>query len=99
MHASDFVCGNGIGRYPDIFLPLNRRGAFLAPGLTDASSEAYAFLAGNAQYGRDDLEPLYIRPCDAVDNLDRISSRRGIAPDAARRRYAELLLARPASDL
>ncbi|MEG1609953.1 MAG: tRNA (adenosine(37)-N6)-threonylcarbamoyltransferase complex dimerization subunit type 1 TsaB [Bilophila sp.] len=34
-----------------------------------------------------DLEPLYLRPCDAVDNLASIAAKRGQAPEEA---YAEL---------
>lgn len=36
---------------------------------------------------RQDLEPLYLRPCDAVDNLASIATKRGQAPEEA---YAEL---------
>lgn len=36
---------------------------------------------------RQDLEPLYLRPCDAVDNLASIATKRGQVPEEA---YAEL---------
>lgn len=38
-----------------------------------------------------DLEPLYLRPCDAVDNLASIAAKRGQAPEAALAQLEELL--------
>ena len=38
-------------------------------------------------WGHQDIDPLYLRPCDAVDNLGAIAGKRGQAPEEA---YAEL---------
>ena len=38
-------------------------------------------------WGDTDIDPLYLRPCDAVDNLGSIAGKRGQAPEEA---YAEL---------
>ncbi len=43
-----------------------------------------------------DLDPLYLRPCDAVDNLASIAAKRGQAPEEAFARLEELL--RPSAE-
>lgn len=48
-------------------------------------------LAQAAHYGPDDLEPLYLRPCDAVENLPHIARKRGDDPDAVVAKLQELL--------
>lgn len=40
---------------------------------------------------RRDLDPLYLRPCDAVDNLASIAAKRGQAPEEARAQLDRLL--------
>jgi tRNA threonylcarbamoyl adenosine modification protein YeaZ len=44
----------------------------------------------DAEYGDAPLEALYVRPCDAEDNLPLIAARLGLDPETARRRLAEL---------
>lgn len=56
-------------------------------------------LARHAEYACADLEPLYVRPCDAVDNLDHISRKQGVDPAAAHARLRELLAAPPVAEL
>ncbi|MBQ7606772.1 MAG: tRNA (adenosine(37)-N6)-threonylcarbamoyltransferase complex dimerization subunit type 1 TsaB [Desulfovibrionaceae bacterium] len=99
VESGDLVCGNGCARNADLFAPLMQRGVLLCSGLTEPTSEALADLAGRIAYSRQDLEPLYVRPCDALANLERLSGRQGIAPDEAHRRYDELLSADPARAL
>ena len=60
-----------------------------------ASPEDLLLLARHAEYGRRDIEALYVRPCDAVENLDHTASWQGEDPALARARLASLLAARP----
>ena len=59
--------------------------------------EDLLLLARHAEYGRRDIEALYARPCDAVENLASIASQRGEDPAAAKTRLESLLAARPES--
>ena len=61
------------------------------------SPEALLLLARHAEYGRRDIEALYARPCDAVENLASIASRQGEDPASARARLESLLALRPES--
>ncbi|WP_029893665.1 tRNA (adenosine(37)-N6)-threonylcarbamoyltransferase complex dimerization subunit type 1 TsaB [Desulfohalovibrio reitneri] len=79
------VLGSGLRRNPDSFghlaepLPLPARYDHPAP-------HALAKAALEADYARDLPEPLYLRPSDAEENLERIAAQRGLATDEARRR-------------
>lgn len=47
-------------------------------------------LAATAAYGADDVQPLYVRPCDAEENLPAMAAARGMDPEQARRELARL---------
>lgn len=59
-------------------------------------------LAAAAAYGPDDVQPLYVRPCDAEENLPALAAARGMDPEQARRQLARLtsapLAAAPPAD-
>ena len=59
------------------------------------SPEDLLLLARHAEYGSRDIDSLYVRPCDAVENLENIVSRRGEDPASAKARLEELLAAPP----
>ena len=50
-------------------------------------------LAAAAAYGPDDVQPLYVRPCDAEENLPAMAAARGMDPEQARRELARLTTA------
>lgn len=50
-------------------------------------------LAAAATYGPDDVQPLYVRPCDAEENLPAMAAARGMDPEQARRELARLTTA------
>lgn len=52
--------------------------------------EALLRAAHEAAYGRADITPLYVRPPDAEENLDRIAGSLGLNPEHARLRLASL---------
>ena len=47
-------------------------------------------LAAAATYGPDDVQPLYVRPCDAEENLPAMAAARGMDPEQARRELTRL---------
>eukprot|EP00831_Metopus_contortus_P026101 TRINITY_DN22297_c0_g2_i2.p1 TRINITY_DN22297_c0_g2~~TRINITY_DN22297_c0_g2_i2.p1 ORF type:complete len:703 (-),score=168.74 TRINITY_DN22297_c0_g2_i2:508-2616(-) len=46
--------------------------------------------AASADFAHAPVEPVYVRRTDAEDNLDEIAAKRGLDPEAARRRLKEL---------
>ncbi len=74
---------------PSIAMSANQKTTFL--DILHPSVEALSLLAQHAQYHNDDLQPLYIRPCDAVENLTHIAQKQGMDADAAHARLQELL--------
>lgn len=65
--------------------------AILLPETYDhPSHEALLGAAATAVYGKDDIAPLYARPSDAEENLDRIAAGLGLDPASARTRLGDL---------
>ncbi len=63
------------------------------------SPKALMTLAKEAEYHSQDLEPLYIRPCDAVENLDHIAQKQGMDAGKAHEKLAQLLTKPTTSDI
>jgi tRNA threonylcarbamoyl adenosine modification protein YeaZ len=62
------------------------------------SAEDLLALALRAEYGREDIEACYARPCDAEANLGKTALRQGEDPVSAEERLNALLRRHPASD-
>jgi tRNA threonylcarbamoyl adenosine modification protein YeaZ len=84
---------------------LERHAAFTAlPGLASCaparlrgpSPDDLLLLAQHAEYSHRDIEALYVRPCDAVDNLEQHAARQGENPALVRARLESLLATDPA---
>lgn len=99
------VCGGGLERNPAQFaLPVTGQGpvgapeAVLMPELVNPILQALCLLARHGDYFPDDLEPKYVRSCDAVDNLEDLARRQGRDPAEAARDLESLLGRAPASE-
>lgn len=105
-----YICGSGLLRNTSVFgLWCDEPGttSILAqsvntpviplPRLICPSVEALCLLARHGDYFAEDLEPLYVRPCDAVENLPQLAARQGVDADAAVRELAMLLTRTPHS--
>lgn len=51
--------------------------------LTSPGVAALCLLARHGDYVPEDLEPLYVRPCDAVENLPHLPCARGWSSETA----------------
>ena len=69
------------------------------PACIHASTEALCLLARHGDYAPEDIEPLYVRPCDAVDNLPDLARRQGRDSDAATAELERLLHLAPGSEI
>lgn len=100
------VCGSGLARNADVFsMPRTGQGpkgapqAVLMPELVSADLDALRLLARHGDYFPRDLEPLYTRPCDAVENLGDIARKQGRDESEARNAMNQLLQRKPASEI
>lgn len=96
-----FVCGSALTRYPQLFEPswanfAKERGARLVPTIARPSPGSLCLLARHADYFDADLEPLYARPCDAVENLPRIAEKMSKDPDETAADLQRMLQRKPA---
>ncbi len=86
------VCGSGLERNKDFFSAcMAEYGYIKMLNCQDPSVNALWQWAQCVPYDDQDIEPLYIRPCDAVENLDHIAKKQGMQPEKAHARLEELL--------
>lgn len=95
------VCGSALLRYPQLFKPIwanfaKNRGPCMLPTVTRPSPGALCLLARHADYFRADLEPVYVRPCDAVENLPQIAEKMRKDPQETARELEAMLNRKPA---
>ena len=88
-----WAAGSALARHAD-FADLSGLARLAPARFWKASPEDLLLLARHAEYSRRDIEALYVRPCDAVENLESLAARRGEYPASARARLAALLAAR-----
>lgn len=87
------LMGSGLRKNPDFFKAL----ASANPGYTllgdqwdTPSPETLLAAAYTADFTQESIEPVYVRPTDAEDNLDTIAAKRGLDPIEAKKRLEEL---------
>jgi len=102
------VCGSGLARNTDVFdgvtgmrmVPPPPDAAVLAlPVLTSPDMTALCLLARHGDYADKDIEPLYVRPCDAVENLPQIAPRVGLTEEHATAALDAMLERAPQSEI
>ncbi len=95
------VMGSGLDRNRDFFeaafASAAQRPRLLAPRWSTPVPAALLDLARAAEYRDEDLAPLYLRPCDAEENLDALAARRGQSGAEARAELHRMLARRPAT--
>ncbi len=91
------VCGGGLGRNPRLMEALAERDVLRLDGLRLPSVDALRLLARHGDYAPADIEPLYVRSCDAVDNLPQLARRMGLDAGEAQAELQRLLERAPAS--
>lgn len=96
--GAPLLCGSALHRNARLFAPLDeRRDLDAMPRLVTPSLDALRLLARHGDYFARDVEPLYVRPCDAVENLPELARRQGLDGDASLARLESLLHAVPHS--
>ncbi len=106
-HAADnthpvYILGSGLERNKafvedNLSELINTKGVRLL-SCEHPSPHALWQLALAATYTKQDLEPLYIRPCDAVENLDHIAAKQGMDAKLAHEKL-HTLLNKPVKDI
>lgn len=91
------VLGSALGRQKALAAALEADDLIAARDVRAPSVEALRLLGRHGDYFPRDVEPLYVRPCDAVENLPSLAERMG-ADGAASKARLEELLTRKAGD-
>ncbi len=100
------VCGSGLIRNAAFFTPprtgsgpAGAEEACVMPELTSPDIPALRLLARHGDYFPQDLEPVYVRSCDAVDNLPQLAGRQGLDGGEAVSALDVLLTRTPKSEI
>ncbi|MBQ7618312.1 MAG: tRNA (adenosine(37)-N6)-threonylcarbamoyltransferase complex dimerization subunit type 1 TsaB [Desulfovibrio sp.] len=99
LTEGDYLCGSILKNCPDLSSSASNLGLQVLADLERADPQTLALAAGLISYEPADLEPLYVRPCDALDNLERLAERQGLNGARARQSLDSLLKAPPCSEL
>ena len=84
-----WLVGEGAGRSRDAFLTAAPLATILGPETHDPAPEIVLAAAAQARYSRTPLEPLYLRLCDAEENLAGFAAQRGLTAAEAEARVRD----------
>lgn len=93
--AACILLGTGVQKNPDFFETAVANATCLSGRFSHPKPETLLHIATTLEYTDSPITPLYLRPCDAEENLDYIVSSKGIAPEKARERLATLTTTLP----
>lgn len=103
------VCGSGLARYPGKFCFIDQVAGNISgdykqelvfmPELVDPDSRAMLLLGRHADYFSEDLHPLYVRACDAVENLPELAKKHGMDAIKAVETLEQLVCSDPENDI
>ena len=110
-----WVCGSGLARNAAIFSTLDplrpspdgshhcadteNAPVTALDDLVTPDIQSLCLLARHGDYADADLEPFYVRPCDAVENLPQLAPRQGLTSETAAAALELLLKRQPGSDI
>ena len=86
-----FLLGSAVRRYPELFTERHDQYVLLPDRFNRPAPEILLENAVGLSFGESPVEPLYIRPSEAEENLPSISAAKGRDPEEAGRRLAQLL--------
>ena len=108
QHRCAHVCGSGLARNAEVFGELAGMRMVVAPEqaemiamprLVSSDSASLCLLARHGDYFDADIEPLYVRPCDAVENLPQLAPRMGMSGEHALAALDSMLERAPQSEI
>ena len=107
-HRRTRVCGSGLARNAEVFeglagmrmvVPPENAEFMALPRLVCPDTASLCLLARHGDYFDADIEPLYVRPCDAVENLPQLAPRLGMTGEVALAALDSMLERAPKSEI
>jgi len=89
------LLGTGVQKNKEFFETTLSNATLLPNRYSHPKPETLLDIAATLTYGDAPVEPMYLRPCDAEENLDYIVSMKGLDPEEARQKLSSLTSALP----
>ncbi|OBQ56240.1 tRNA (adenosine(37)-N6)-threonylcarbamoyltransferase complex dimerization subunit type 1 TsaB [Halodesulfovibrio spirochaetisodalis] len=93
------LLGTGVQKNFEYFETEIPQAILLDERFSHPKPETLLGIASLLEYTDAPVEPLYLRPCDAEENLDYIVSMKGIDPEEARQRLSDLTSSLPGNSI
>lgn len=84
------LLGSGVHKNMDWVTDVFPEALVLPERYNHPAPETLLYLANRAEFSQEPVEPLYIRGCDAEENLGTIAAAKGLDPEEARKRLKEM---------
>ncbi|MEZ0574892.1 tRNA (adenosine(37)-N6)-threonylcarbamoyltransferase complex dimerization subunit type 1 TsaB [Halodesulfovibrio aestuarii] len=94
-NTATVLLGTGVQKNREFFETQIQNTTLLGERFSHPKPEALLDIAATLEYGDAPIDPLYLRPCDAEENLDYIVSLKGVDPEEARQKLAKLTTSLP----
>lgn len=88
--STPVLLGSGLRKNLAFFMEQCPEALILPERFDHPAPETLLALAQHIEYSTEPVEPLYIRPCDAEENLDSIAAAKGLDPQQARATLTKL---------
>ncbi len=87
----DYIVGSGLVSLEDSIAKAYPRSTLLPKKFNNLSLETLYQQALSANYGQNDIVPIYLKKCDALENLDSIAQKQGHNPKDAHAHLEKLM--------
>ncbi len=89
--SPNYIVGSGLALHKEVFEKNYPKSILLPESFNSPSLNTLYQLASDAQYTEKDVDPIYLKQCDALENLNSIAIQQGQSPEQAHAQLQKLM--------